>query len=297
MKKYRGAFFNMNQLIENCPQCDAPQSSFNHECNACGTFLGFPNVRIANLSNEVQALETRVQISEKRAKLNDVFNEFSMLMDEVDQHSSVIVSMPVDTALNIVMNINYLFVNYERLVGAGARSPAEFVSDAHRKVVAGALYGSFGEKIVYGALSLSERGLKSYGDIHCKLKAVAVNKRTLFLHENSYVFIDKYGDSDHPKGYRSDWANRAKLVATKLEENKLLQKKQGREEWEQLMLVCDGKNRDRDEFVEAHIFGAFNVFSIEQMIAAEPIDKSKKNLVSAVIKGFDSVRQKNNQLT
>ena len=157
------------------------------------------------------------------------------------------------------------------------------------------MFANFGEQIVYGALSLSERGLSTYGDIFCVLKAVAVDERTSFLSTNSYEFIDKYGNSNHPEGYRSDWPNRAKLVGTKLEENGLIRKRQSIKDWERMMLVCDGKNRDRDEFIESHIFGSFNVFSIEKMVAATPIDKKKKNMVHAVIEGFESICQEYNQ--
>lgn len=285
----------MKKLNENCSKCGAPQYTISLECASCGTNLGFPNVRIANLPNEVKALDIRVQNSVENAQANGIFDEFSNLMDAVDQHSKVIVSMPVEIALNFVTDINVQYVNYERLVGAGARNSSGFANDAQRRVVAGALFANFGEKIVYGALSLNERGLSTYGDIFCVLKAVAVDERTSFLSTNSYEFIDKYGNSNHPEGYRSDWPNRAKLVGTKLEENGLIRKRQSIKDWEQIMLVCDGKNRDRDEFIEAHIFGSFNVFGIEKMVAATPIDKKKKKIVYAVIEGFESICQENNQ--
>ena len=285
----------MKELYENCSKCGAPQDTLNLVCASCGTNLGFPNVRKANLPDEVKALNTRVQKSEKNAEATGVYDEFINLMDAVDQHSKVIVSMPVDIALNIVTNIKYQFVNYERLVGAGVLTPAEFPNDAHRKIVAGTLFANFGEQIIYGALSLSERGLSTYGDIYCVLKEVAIDERTSFLNTNSYEFIEKYGNSNHPAGYRSDWSNRAKLVGAKLEENALIRKSQGIKDWEKIILVCDGKNRDRDEFIEAHIFGAFNVFSIEKMVAATPIDKKKKTMVKAVIEGFKSFSQEYNQ--
>lgn len=214
----------MKNPNENCSKCGAPQYTFNLECASCGTNLGFPNVRIANLSNEVRALETRLQNSIDNAQANGIYDEFSNLMDAVDQHSKVIVSMPVNIALDIVTNINFQFVNYERLVGAGLLNPAGFANDAHRRVVAGALFANFGEQIIYGALSLSERGLRTYGDIYCVLKIVAIDERTSFLNTNSYKFIEKYGESDHPEGYRADWSNRSKLTGIKLEENASIRK-------------------------------------------------------------------------
>ena len=284
----------MKNLNESCSKCGAPQYTFNFECASCGTNLGFPNVRIANIPDEVHALNKRLQNSKENAKAKGICDEFQNLMDAVNQYSKVIVSMPVEIALNIVSNDNFQFVNYERLVGAGVLNPSGFVNDSHRRVVAGALFANFGEQIVYGALSLSDRGLSTYGDIFCVLKEIAIDERTSFLNTNSYKFIEKFGDSNLPAGYRSDWPNRAKLVGTKLEENASIRKNQSIIEWEQIILVCDGKNRDRDEFIEAHIFGAFNVFAIEKMVAATPIDKNKKEIVHAVIEGFESIRQKYN---
>ena len=52
------------------------------------------------------------------------------------------------------------------------------------------------------------------------------------------------------------------------------------------MLVCDGQNRDRDEFIEAHIYGSFNVFGIEKMVAATPIEKGKEDMVQCSSRGF-----------
>ena len=158
----------MKKLNESCSKCGAPQYTINLVCSSCGTNLGFPNVRIANLPNEVKALENRVQNSVNNAKEKGVYNEFLNLMDAVAQHSKVIVSMPVEKALNIVTDINVQFVNYERLVGAGALNPSGFANDAQRRVVAGALFANFGEQIVYGALSV-ELYLKLTQDLHLKL--------------------------------------------------------------------------------------------------------------------------------
>lgn len=280
----------MTDETDTCPHCHAPLPPFTPECPACGSNLGFPNVRIANSPDELRALNQRLQASRQRAESQGISRGFAELLDYVAEHSCVVVSMPAELALSIVTDSNIQFVNYEKLVGAGARQPAVFANDAHRRVVSGALFGSYGDRIVYGALSLSDRGLKTYGDIYCLLRTLAVDKRTSFLSTNSYQFIEKFGGTSYPLGYRCDWGNRAKLVASKLEENESIRLNQTPQDWEQLVLVSDGKDRTRDEFVEAHIFGSFNIFTIQKMVAAQPIDSNKKALISSVLAAFDSTK-------
>lgn len=275
----------MSMEPEKCPKCGVKQRSLNEVCPSCGTHLGYPNVRVASSDDEQKALDKRFQEASDRLKSAGLSSELEALRIAVENNASVIVSMPVNVALNLVADTASQYVNYEKLIGSGARIPASFANDSHRKVVAGAMFGSAGDNITYGALSLSDRGLKSYGDIYCKLKAVAIDQRTSFLEMNSYDFFEKYKENC-PTGYRSNWNGCPKLVVVKLEQRNEIVKGQTIADWEKVVLVCDGKNRNEDEFIEAHIYGSFNSESIEKLVAAEPLEKKINTLVETVISAF-----------
>ncbi len=276
----------MTETLENCPRCKAPQITYVEQCSSCGASLGAPNVRLANTEEELQALEQKFSDCEEVAKRNSITEELYSLIVEVSKNSKVIISLPAPIALNLVNDPNMLFKNYETLVGTNSREPASFANDTHRKIVSGSLFGSFAEKIIYGALSLSNIGLKTYGDVYCTLKEISVNERTSFLITNSYEFLEQFGETGLPKGFRADWKNRGKLVAVKFLENDNLKKKQKTEDWAQILLFSDGVHREKDEFIEAHIFGKLNIYSVDKMLAAEPIDKKERALIDTIIETF-----------
>ena len=280
----------MNEPYGKCHKCGYELRSFSTECPTCGAHLGYPNVRVATTHDELDALYERFRASEEVIVANGLSAELRALISAIDDHATVSVAMPAELALNIVTNDSNQYVGYEKLVGSGTRAPAEFANDNHRKIVAGALFGSFGENIIYGALALSNRGLSTYGDIFCKLKQVAIDERTSFLETNSYDFIDRYSGTSYPMGYRSGWKDKSKLVAIKFERGNLIKQGQTINNWEKCLLVCDGKNRNLDEFVEAHIYGTFNVHSIEEMEAGDPVDKDRIPLVTFVINAFNQCR-------
>lgn len=275
--------------MDDCPNCEAPQDSPVRYCASCGASICFPNVYVANVPAEVSALDSRFQAARNKADAAGALAELEELLDEIEEKSRVVVSMPVEVALGIVSNPRYLYTNIEQLVGANVYSPGSFAKASHRNVVAGTLFGSFGDSIVYGALALNDQGLGSYGEIYCTLKTKSVEERTSFLEVNSYDFVDKYQGVGLPKGYRSDWQNRSKLVATKMQESGLIDGKEKLNKWENALLVSNGVDHSEDIFVEAHIYGTFSIHSINQMASATVIDKSKKELVKHVIAGFSAL--------
>lgn len=276
--------------MESCQQCGAPIGWASERCASCGHDIGFPNVRAARAPAETAALEHRFNLSEAEAGESKLSREFYGLLEAATQSSGVVISMPAEAALNLVTNESGLYASYEDLVGSQARTPAAFANDTHRRVVAGALFGVYGAQIRYGALCLGTRGLATYGDLYCRLKEVAVQERTSFLECNSYDFLKRFGTENQPPGYRSDWDSRGKLIVVKMQQRNILREGQQLEDWEKSLLICDGKNRNLDEFVEAHIFGPFNVYSIEQIVPVEPAPKGKEKLVELVIDSFEAIR-------
>jgi hypothetical protein len=177
----------------------------------------------------------------------------------------VIIAVPASAARAFFQDPRSLYQGYETLVGNGMRTPAPQDFDAERHAVSGKLFGHFAKNIRYGALSLNSYSLKNYGPVHIQLKDIAVKNRVSFLFENSYLLfrqLDVRASSPVPSGYRCSWLNKKELVASKLEPD--LSSGSGKTEWENI-LVNNGKTRDEDRCVEAHIYDSFNVDAVQNV--------------------------------
>jgi hypothetical protein len=249
-----------------CPRCGSPMSESLRYCAGCRYDLGAPNLRLANLDRERAALDARVAAARQAAITNGCLVEFDTFAKELEQRSAVVISVPALVLRMIVSDTRMIYVNIEKLIAAGVRVPPTFADDSHRRLVAGALFGSFGEAIAYGALSLTTEGVPTYGDMFCRLRTIAVEDRVSFLEENSYSFV-KHRLSPNgglPFGYRSGWKNRHLLALAKLAPK--LRPGSTVDDWQKLLVSSDGVNRAKDDFVEAHVYDGFNVFSIDDLV-------------------------------
>jgi hypothetical protein len=206
----------------------------------------------------------KIDVVIRSRKLEQVRNNLS---DVVKRASGVVVAMPSGIALLLASDPRNVYENIETLVGAGARQAPPLEHDKHRKSVSGVLFGTYGDKLRYGILSLDGSGLPTYGDVSCRLRAVAISDRTSFLELNSYTFVNQHGivpGTPIPVGYRAVWDNCDSLVLVKLSSR--LAKGQGVAEWQRLMCYSDGKDRKNDDFIEAHIYDGFTIDAIEGMV-------------------------------
>jgi hypothetical protein len=249
-----------------CAKCRAPLNAAERACPACGTDAGAPNVRIADSADEVSSLKRRFDEARTAAAKSGNQGAFDAFAQAILDHSSIVVCLPASIARSLAEDTRQIYANYEALVGAGIRSSAGFADDSHRRLVAGALFGSFGDRIRYGVLSLTCEGISTYGEIYCRLKPITVDARVSFLEENSFRFHDKYCTKQPymgPPGYRCDWSRRHWLAAAKL--GSFVKPGDGISEWQRLLVKSDGVDRKNDEFIEAHLYDGFNLFAIEAM--------------------------------
>ncbi|MBF0464123.1 MAG: hypothetical protein HQK88_05885 [Nitrospirae bacterium] len=141
-----------------------------------------------------------------------------------------------------------------------------------------------GKSIVYAALSVDGRGLKSYGNFTMKLKDAAISQRASLLEDNSYFFFAKRGltvyESDIPHGYRSTWENRHKLAVSKLSEKI---KNTSEDEYGKILLSGDS-DRNTDDFIEVHIYGGFTNMAIDSVSGCSKRGKRHEKSQFLVIK-------------
>jgi hypothetical protein len=264
-------------------------------CPTCKADAGAPNVRSCRTDENLKALAARYDTAQSLASANGCSKEFIVLEDMVKEKSGVVISMPAGVARKLFEDPNSLYANYEQLVGTRARKPADPDNDRHRCAVGGILFGSYADSIIYGALSLSEDGLPNYGTVHCRLRSVAIDKRTSFLETNSYKFIQDHrivaGDKLQV-GYTACWRYRHILVLAKLADR--LSTGQTESDWQAILIESDGMNRENDSFVEAHIYESFDRNAVESLatVPGKRLKRDEQLDLDIAIDQFNRLRGK-----
>jgi hypothetical protein len=280
---------------DTCSECGATLSAARRHCPTCRADAGAPNVRACRIDENLQALFARYDASRSQAAALGCSREFKDLEVIIEKRSGVVISTPAGIARSILEDPNFIYTGYEQLVGVNARKPAASDNDRHRCAVGGLLFGSYANRIVYGTLSLTKDGLSTYGDVHCRLRSVTIEKRTSFLEVNSYKFVKdhciKPGDK-LPVGYRACWNHRHRLVLAKLANS--LSKGQTETDWQTILIQSDGQNRENDEFVEAHIYEGFDKNAIESLVAVtgKKLSRSEKLDIDLAIHLFKQLWEK-----
>ncbi len=284
------AFSTLLSSEDTCSECGATLSAVRRHCLTCRADAGAPNVRACRTDENLKALVARCDVSRSQASAFGCSREFSDLESIVKKKSGVVVSISAGVARSLLDDPNIIYVNYERLVSVDARRPADSDNDRHRCAVGGQLFGSYADQIVYGVLSLTKDGLCTYGDVHCRLRSVTIEKRTSFLEANSYKFVRDHhivaGDK-LPVGYAACWRYRHSLVLAKLADG--LSKGQTESDWQALLIHSDGQNRENDDFIEAHIFEGFDKNAIESMVAltGAKLSREKRMDIEIAISKFN----------
>ncbi len=251
---------------EICTKCGEKLSVALRNCPTCKFDAGAPNVRESRSVENTAVLQERFEEAQKKSGQKKLTDEFNALRKLICENSGVVLTLPSSVARKLFEDPKTLYVNYEELVGAGARKPAEPANDKQRCAVGGLLFGSYANCIMYGSLSLTHEGLPTYGDAYCRLRSITIDDRTSFLEKNSFDFVEDHKitpKNSIPDGYRSCWENRDLLVLSKLEEK--LSSGQAEQDWQSILIQSDGKNRENDDFIEAHIFESFDCYAIEHL--------------------------------
>jgi hypothetical protein len=253
-----------------CANCGAPENEALRLCVTCGHDLGCPNVRAANSPSHSDKLAQRFGVARANATTRAVVAEFDSFVAAVKNDSHVVVAMPPLFARGFLSDPRTLYAGYEELVGSGSRVPAAMETDANRRAVGGKVFGSYAGQIRYGVLSLDGSSLPNYGLVFLRLRDVAIQNRVTFMHENSFMFLKDSGISvlsPIPLGFVSGWHNREQLAAAKIEP--ALAPGNTEKDWPGL-LVKQGKTRQDDRCIEAHIFDGFNADSVENVTFGGP---------------------------
>lgn len=254
---------------ECCPNCGTTVPSNERYCPACSHDIGPPNIRVCGRASEIEEVRRRHDEALGEVKSRNALAEWSRLSDILEKRSGVVVAVPASIARNFISDPRIIYANYESLVGH-VRRPASEVNDRHRRAVSALVFGGYGNEIRYGNLAIGCEALASYGDVAFRLRTAAVEHRTSFLETNSFDFAGTHGltpEKQVPSGFRSIWRNRHELALAKL--GSKIENLQDEHDWSKLLVNAHPSDRAQDDFVEAHVYGPFNVDAVETVTSIE----------------------------
>lgn len=266
-----------------CSECG---SSIPHDriaCPTCGIHAGFPNVREVSSASEREALERRFNkaIKDAHADGRDVRLEE---LSQASKDTRAVIAIDLDYLAGFMTKGETLYSSYALVVSGEIRKAASSLNDKKRRGVEGFFFGSYADKIRYAALSLDGKGLSSYGPFTLVLKDIAVKARATLLEENSYKFYAKFRakiPDNFPPGYRAIWGERHKLAVAKLVDR--ITVRTTNDDFPGILLTYNG-NRETDDFIEVHIYGAFDNAAVEAVVGNSRTSSKADNAQLAVVK-------------
>jgi hypothetical protein len=266
-----------------CGRCTSDVADNLARCPCCGADAGCPNVKLARAEASHLAVRARKARDDANTRGADAaLAEFEKALDG----SLAVVNVDIGFLHQLLGSDKVLYAAYGKLISAGTRTPGTPENDRQRTAVDGILFGSWGSEIAFAALSLDGRGLGSYGPITIELKELAISERASVLEENSWDFVRHHkivpGD-EIPKGYQAPWKERREVGTAKLASR--IDAATTSADHPRLVLFSDGVNRDKDQFIEVHIYGPFNCHAIQRITVLErPKDEGEQKRLENIKK-------------
>lgn len=272
----------------NCKRCGNSVSPAKRECQACGEDNGYPNVRLAQLPEEQTELTNRInaaEVSTHARKCKNVLDKFGAAACS----AQVVISRPLAAIQNLLESDRQTYTSYQRQLTMGARIPEDNIFDQTRTQFESALFPNFFQDILFGCLSIDGHGLSSYGAYAMVLKEETISHRATVFEENPYVFCTKHGilmNAKIPSGYRATWEDRGKLAKAKLHSE--ITPTTRDDEFPRILLK-DGKGTADADYIEVHIFGPLNRYSIERVIGRMPHAREDRAIWNRIKRLLESI--------
>jgi hypothetical protein len=253
----------------NCRQCGSPVPAEKRECQSCGEDNGYPNVRIAQSHDEVAALQARLHDAETSASARackEALDRFGAAM----LSSKAIISRSLTIIQDLIDSDRRTYTSYQRQLVSGSRVAEENQFDRVRTQVEAALFPNFHLDVLFGFLALGTTTLTGYGAYALVLKEHMIAHRATVFEQNCINFARKFRlalADPVPPGYRAAWAHRDVLAKAKLHTD-LTSTTQDTDF--PRILVNDRGGTGNSDFIEVHIFGPLNRYTIERLIGPAP---------------------------
>jgi hypothetical protein len=246
---------------ERCPHCAEPGI--------------FPNVEATQEQKDLDELDRRLQNALVHAGARGcgaLVQDFAAAC----AGSQAVISRWIDEIERLARTDKQVYASYYQQRRAQLRQPDGDRWDALREAADQGLFGEHKEHIRFAALSLDGLGVLNYGDWSMILRSPMIERRASTFDENTAVFVDRRGIpaskvAEQARGYRSSWADRAKVCVAKLAGAITSATKTA--DFAGLLLTQGpaGKSED-DRFVEVHVWGPLTIRTIEKMVLKKTRD-------------------------
>lgn len=238
---------------ETCPLCRKPNPVT-------------PNVYQATLDEERKALHCRSKDALDEAASRGAGGTYRSFEAEC-RKSKVVINRYIIDLLNI-LSPGMLHNNWYQITRSGEqRLPRGSKFDQLRQNADNQLLPFYGEEICFGALTLDNQGLWSYGSVTMVIESMVIKDRASVMYENSVDLAEKLklstSDPKTPAGFRACWDDRHVLCAVK--HGKDLEPDTPSCDFPKI-LIKRGEDTESDDFVEVHIYGTFKAEAIEQLV-------------------------------
>jgi len=252
-----------------CKRCGFPVADEKKVCQACGEDNGYPNVRLAQRPDEVQALAKRLhdaEVSTTARKCRKILEQFGLAV----LGSKAVISRSLSVVQDLIESDRRTYTNFQRQIAYGARVAEDNQVDRVRTQFEAALFPNFHQDVLFAMLSLNNDGLVGYGSYALILKENMIAHRASVFEENMLTLSAKQGFLLHeaiPPGFRAVWEERHTLAKAKLHSEI------GPETSEAdfaAILVRDRGGPGNSDFIEVHIYGPLNRYTIERVVGPRP---------------------------
>lgn len=236
----------------------------------CGADAGFPNVRMAELDAERQALGARVREAENSATARNCLAEFEQFGSLVATSSNAVIARDIGTLHSLVSIQNAMMITFHGQVRAGSRIPENNEWDRGRISAEGTIHADYYDEINYAALSLDGLGVEGFGGYSITLKEPLIAKRATAFEENCFTFCQRHGviaGTAPPPGYRAIWSDRGLLAMAKLHSR--LSPGMTADKFPAILL-SQGTGRENADFIEVHIYGRLHPGAFERVVGPPP---------------------------
>lgn len=252
-----------------CDNCGYAVTHSERICPVCSEHVGYPNVRLAERSNEVAALEARVVAAFASAKARGVESELNSFSLSV-KSSKAIMNRRLDTLQSWLNSNNPLFISFHQQVRSGLRIPEDSRWDQQRTSAENTISPNFYSSLSFAALSLDKIGMDYYGPYCVVLKDDLIAHRASVFEENPFVFNRKHAiisGQMPPVGYRAPWAHRSKLAVSKLAARIV----PGMFDTDFQNVLMEPRRAEPDcDYIEVHVYGPIHHAAIEHVSGPIP---------------------------
>ncbi len=261
-----------------CPRCGEEVPNHVDRCPVCGHDVGFPNVRAAEDPKERQALDGRHRAAQSHATAHGCKRVLDQFEDAV-RSSKAVYCCAWGVATPVFESDNELFTTYHERVRMGARLPEDNEYDPKRTGVDGTLFPDYYDKIHFMALTLDDHGASGYGDCTCVMRTDTIADRASVFEENSFYFCRQPGiltGGPLPPGHRATWDQRHRLATAKLYLN--IDGKTRARDFPGILFTHRG-SKERDEYIEVHVYGPLHRKTVEKLVVRKPKTKADQVIV------------------